>query len=138
MTVEIQFPIEFLVRGTPVSLQSKTAKSRANWKATVKEASYAALPEGHFWYEGPASLVIYYFPVVDIQGDLDNLIKLIQDALKAHVIKDDKQIERVVAQIFSPDATIVFRTSTPALESAIMSDEPVVYIRFCDHSREDF
>jgi hypothetical protein len=50
MSVEIDFPVEFIVAGTPLSRGN--TRSRAAWQETVKQASYAALPEGHFAFEG--------------------------------------------------------------------------------------
>jgi HAD superfamily hydrolase (TIGR01509 family) len=35
---KISFPLEFVVRGTPVSLQAKSSKSKEAWKQRVKEA----------------------------------------------------------------------------------------------------
>jgi crossover junction endodeoxyribonuclease RusA len=52
MSVEIAFPVEFIVLGTPVSLQAKRPSSRPGWKDRVKRASLVALPEGHFLSEG--------------------------------------------------------------------------------------
>src|ERR1035438_736292 len=46
--MEIAFPIEFLVRGTPVSLSSQNANAREQWKNRIKDASSRALPSPHF------------------------------------------------------------------------------------------
>jgi len=39
MSVEVEFPLEFLVAGTPVSLQAKRRESVDQWKARVIDAS---------------------------------------------------------------------------------------------------
>jgi hypothetical protein len=44
--LEPDFPIEFLVAGTPVSLQAKSGPAKEAWKARVRAASMAVLPEG--------------------------------------------------------------------------------------------
>jgi Holliday junction resolvase RusA-like endonuclease len=75
MSVEIQFPVEFVVQGTPVSLQAARAKSKEAWKQRVKEASYDALPEVHFSTEAPISVTLFYFPATEMQGDVDNIVK---------------------------------------------------------------
>jgi len=62
MSVEIVFPLEFVVPGTPLSLQSKRQTSRQVWKERVKQASYASLPEGHFMTDRPIAVTLYYFP----------------------------------------------------------------------------
>jgi hypothetical protein len=71
MTVEIDFPLEFVVEGTPVSLQSKRAASKEQWKSRIVEASRSVLPEGHFASEGPLAITLFYFPVAEMQGDVD-------------------------------------------------------------------
>src|SRR5215468_3752900 len=42
--MEISFPIEFLVFGTPVSFQAKNADARDAWKDRVKAASQNVIP----------------------------------------------------------------------------------------------
>lgn len=134
--MDIVFPVEFVVRGTPIS-SGGSGRSKTRWKAEVKEASYAGLPEMHVWYEGRTSLTLYYFPTVRMQGDIDNIIKMTQDALSKHVLKDDRQVERVVAQRFDPEAVFSFQNPSAVLESAIMSDEPTLYVRLSDDPFED-
>jgi hypothetical protein len=48
MSIEIEFPVEFVVAGTPASLQTKRAQTRTAWRDRVRVASLMALPEGHF------------------------------------------------------------------------------------------
>jgi hypothetical protein len=76
MSVEVLFPLEFVVRGTPVSFQAARAKSKEAWKKRVKEASYDALPEGHFSTEASISITLFYFPSTEMQGDIDNIVNL--------------------------------------------------------------
>jgi crossover junction endodeoxyribonuclease RusA len=134
--MEIQFPVEFVVHGTPISLAA-SSRSKQRWKATVKEASYTALPEQHIWYEGPVCVTIYYFPTEPMPGDIDNIIKMTLDALSNHILKDDRQIERIVAQKFNPNGGFAFTDASEVLEGAIISDEPVVYIRLSSDPYED-
>jgi hypothetical protein len=134
--MEIEFPLEFVVYGTPVSSGASSRSKRA-WKAEVKEASYLALPEGHFWYEGPAALTLYFFPIAPMSGDIDNIIKMTQDALTAHILRDDRQIERVVAQRFDPGSVFAFTDPSDVLAAAITSDEPALYVRLSTDPYED-
>lgn len=134
--MEIDFPVEFVVYGTAVSLQA-SAKSKNAWKADVKTASYDSLPEGHFWYEGRAALTLYYFPSEAMIGDIDNIIKTTQDALNGHILKDDHQIERVVVQRFNPDATFEFTDPSTTLEQALLSQESALYVKLSNDPYED-
>lgn len=135
-TMEIEFPAEFIVYGTAVSSQAST-RSRRRWKMEVKDASLSAMPEGHFWFEGPAALTLYYFPSVAMIGDVDNIIKPIQDALTGHVLKDDSQIDRVLAQRFNPETAIPFSEPSKVLTKAITSSESVLYVKISNDPYED-
>jgi crossover junction endodeoxyribonuclease RusA len=108
VTVEIQFPVEFVVQGTPVSLQAKRRESIREWQATVKRASRSVLPEGHFTAQGPIAVTLYYFPDALMQGDIDNIVKPILDALKRLIYVSDHQVERVLVQKFEPEHVFGF------------------------------
>jgi crossover junction endodeoxyribonuclease RusA len=86
--MEIAFPIEFLVSGTPVSLSSQNANAREQWKDRVKNASSLALPNPHFASTERLAVTIYYFPAEPMQGDIDNIVKLILDGMCRHVFVD--------------------------------------------------
>jgi Holliday junction resolvase RusA-like endonuclease len=96
--MEIAFPIEFLVRGTPVSLSSQNANAREQWKNRIKDASSRALPSPHFASVERLAVTIYYFPAEPMQGDVDNIVKLILDGMCRHVFVDDQQVERIVSK----------------------------------------
>jgi crossover junction endodeoxyribonuclease RusA len=134
--MEIDFPVEFIVYGTAVSLQA-SPKSKNAWKTEIKTASYASLPQGHFWYEGRAALTLYYFPSETMIGDVDNIIKTVQDSLSKHILKDDHQIDRVVVQRFNPDATFEFTDPSTTLEKALFSAESALYVKISNDPYED-
>jgi len=127
--LEPTFPIEFLVEGTPVSHQAKSARAKAEWKARVKRASSKVLPEGHWVTYDRVSVTIYYFPATEIEGDIDNIVKLMLDALKQHVFSDDSQVERLVVQKFEPDRVFQFELPSSILEQALRAPKPVSYVR---------
>jgi crossover junction endodeoxyribonuclease RusA len=136
MSVEIEFPVEFIVHGTPVSLQAKRAEAREAWKDRVRAASYTALPEGHFAAEGPIAITLFYFPDGEMQGDVDNIVKPILDALCRHIYIDDHQIERIVVQKFEPGRLFQFRQPSDVLSEALGSEPPFLYIRLRDDPTE--
>jgi len=100
MSVEIEFPLEFVVEGTPVSHQAKERRSIEQWKSRVIEASRPVLPQGHFATEAPLAITLFYFPADPMEGDLDNIVKPILDALERHIYINDKQIHRILVQKF--------------------------------------
>ncbi len=80
------FPFEVVVQGIPVSLQNKGKGSlRDKWRQSVKVAALKRRTEtSQFgWLDArPPALRIYYFRRDPMQGDIDNIIKPIMDALR--------------------------------------------------------
>ena len=136
MSVELEFPIEFVVQGTPVSLQAKRAEALKAWKTRVREASYSGLPEGHFSTDRPVSVTLYYFPDGQMQGDVDNIVKPVLDALCRHIYFDDHQVERVWVQKFEPGRLFEFRQPSKALSEALTGPKPLLYVRLGDDPTE--
>jgi len=127
--VEIHFPVEFVVDGTPVSLQASRSESKTQWKERVRVASNSALPESHWATTEKIAVTLYYFPEDTMQGDIDNIIKLILDALKQHIFMDDAQVERIVVQKFEPGNVFAFTAPSPMLSEALARSKPVLYVR---------
>lgn len=135
--MEIIFPIEFTVLGTPVSLQAKRAASKEQWKARVKDASASAIPQPHFVSDERIAVTIYYLPEERVEGDVDNIVKLILDALCKHIYIDDAQVERVVVQKFEPGNVFAFSGPSAAMVDALNGPKPVLYIRVSNDPFED-
>jgi len=136
MSVEIDFPLEFVVPGTPVSLQTKRADTRLACRAKVKAASSASLPEGHFSATSPIAVTLFYFPETEMQGDIDNIVKPVLDALSRHVYADDRQVERVWVQKFEPGRIFAFTDPSAVLEEALRGSKPLLFVRIHDDPRE--
>lgn len=137
MSLEPPFPLEFLVPGTPVSLQANRRESLDQWKANIRDASRGALPEGHFASQAPVAVTLYYFPDTEMVGDIDNIIKPTLDALCHHVYVDDRQVERVLVQKFEPNRIFPFRSPSLALDAAILGAKPLLYVRISDDPFEE-
>jgi hypothetical protein len=134
--VEILFPVEFIVPGTPVSLQAK-GPSKEIWKERVKSASTPTLPEGHWLTDEPIAVTLFYFPAEPMTGDLDNIIKLVLDALARHVYRGDRQIERILVQKFEPESIFEFAMPSQTLRKAMSSDKPLLYVRLSNDPFEE-
>lgn len=127
--VEISFPLSFAVGGTPVSSQSSSARSRQRWKEEVVRAARTVVVEGKWLTSDPFSLLIYDFPEAPPQGDVDNIVKLIQDALCHVVYVDDSVIRRVVAQRFLDSELEQYDDYPDLVAEALVNDPPFVFIR---------
>ncbi len=88
-------PIEFIVIGTPKSVQSKNA-AKAAWKTVVRGAATASLPTPHLLATSFLRATVMYFYVTTTL-DLDNILKPILDAMKTVVYLDDDQIVDLIA-----------------------------------------
>lgn len=135
--MEIVFPAEFVVLGTPVSAQAKEPSSKTEWKNVVKAASLGALPSPHFATDKRISLTLYYFPADRMTGDVDNIIKLVADALASHIYLDDDQIDRVVVQRFEPGSVFGFSNPSVELVGAITGPKPALYVKVSIDPFED-
>ncbi len=136
-SLEIQFPLEFLVAGTPVSLSAKRRESVDLWKRRVVDATRPALPEGHFATKNPMSATLFYFPAAEMAGDIDNIVKPVLDALGKHIYVDDRQVHRVLVQKFEPGNVFGFGAPSPILQDALGSAKPVLYVRLSNDPFED-
>ena len=67
-----------------------------------------------------------------MQGDIDNRVKPILDALSGYVYRDDEQVERLVVQRFGSGLPFRFLNPSNVLISALGADGPVVYIGVAD------
>lgn len=136
--MEPDLPIEFWVSGTPVSLQAKNPKAREGWGSRVRSACATSLHEGFFMIGSGVSLsaTFYYFPDGPMQGDVDNIIKPILDALNGYLYADDHQIDRVLVQRFMFQNLSLFSNPTPTLYEGLSLPRPNLYIRIADCTQE--
>jgi hypothetical protein len=123
-------PLEFLVTGTPVSLQSANTKAREGWKALVLAAAEEEI-EGDSWAfeDCRLSITLLYFPQAEMQGDVDNIAKLTIDALAPRVYLDDSLVDRVLVQRFYPENPVTFYEPSKKLLKALTTREPVLFVK---------
>jgi crossover junction endodeoxyribonuclease RusA len=133
----IEFPLEFLVKGMPVSVQAKRPKSKIEWQQRVRDASSTVIPSPHFASDDGISVTMYFLPADAMQGDIDNIIKPIIDALKGHIYIDDQQVERIVIQKFEPSSGYRFVQPSAMLAEAFETERPVLYVRISDNPIKD-
>lgn len=82
-------------------------------------------------------MTIYYFPAEPMQGDVDNIVKLILDGMCRHVFVDDQQVERIVIQKFEPGSIFSFSKPAPLMIEAINGQKPILYIRVSNDPFEE-
>jgi Holliday junction resolvase RusA-like endonuclease len=78
------YPLEVVVSGVPISLQSKSSRNRDAWKRRVSGAARTRRRETYelgFLDDRSLAVTIYYFPRESMVGDVDNIVKPIMDAM---------------------------------------------------------
>lgn len=85
------FPIEFIFDGPPLSLQSKNGARKTAYKNMVALAAQAVLPAGFIPVSDEVKITITYY-YETILGDIDNIIKPIQDSLNNIIYDDDNKV----------------------------------------------
>ena len=72
-----------------------------------------------------------------MEGDIDNIVKPVLDALGKHIYIDDSQVERVVVQKFEPGNVFPFAAPTTTLADALIRPKPLLCVRLSDNPFED-
>jgi len=85
------FPIEFTFEGPPLSLQSKNKARKRSYKQAIEAAARLVLPAGFAAVADQLEIKITYY-YEGVCGDVDNMIKPIQDSLNGVIYIDDNQI----------------------------------------------
>ncbi len=103
----------------------------------MKVASKTAMPDPHFASDERVAVTLFYLPNEPMQGDIDNIVKPILDALSQHIYLDDSQVERVVVQKFEPGNVFSFQQPTDTFLMALNGTKPVLYVRVSNNPAED-
>src|ERR1043166_9107177 len=117
-------PFEFYIEGPPVSLQTRNRARLQAWKVSVQNAAIA------FWNnrqqpsaESLQFSITYFYNEVAI-GDVDNIIKPIQDALVGLKYLDDSQITDAICRKRASNLQFVFHDiSDVLLDGLTLFDE---------------
>ena len=131
--VQIEFPVELLIKATPISLGA-SARSIQRWRGLVRRTAQDRLQAGRWATVDPVTVAIFYFPPARMQGDIDNIAKPILDALGRLVFVDDNQVEMLLIAKFEPGRVFPFADPTEILAQAIGSERPCLYVRVDDQA----
>lgn len=121
-------PFEFIVTGSPVSLQTNNRNLLQTWKAQVREAPLARLPVGASPIGQPVQVIITHY--YDTQPpDIDNCIKPILDALNTIIYDDDKQITELTVKQRNINGLFRIRRMPIILAQAFANSEEFVHVK---------
>ena len=131
-----ELPLEFVIHGIAVSLQG-SASARAQWIEHVRETARQARGVERWALGARLAVTLFYFPAVEMQGDLDNIVKPILDGMSRCLFLDDRQIERIVIQRFEPAHLFAFEQPSVALAQAMGAGQAALYVRITGDLHED-
>ena len=118
---------EICVQGQPVSAQTANRQALRTWKATVADAARTAWT----WnapLTGDVAFEIAYY-AEGKTGDLDNLVKPIQNALQGIAYANDTQVRKLSGARFDIDANYKVRFMPLILGAAFAGGRPFIHIR---------
>ncbi|MBD2183285.1 RusA family crossover junction endodeoxyribonuclease [Planktothrix sp. FACHB-1355] len=129
-------PFEFIVTGSPVSLQTNNRTLLQNWKAKVRQAALDRLPVGASPIITPVRVIIAHYYKRQ-PPDIDNIIKPIIDGLNLVVYADDKQVTDLIVKRRNLKSLVNVQTIPAIIAQAFANDEPFVYVKI-DVASEPF
>lgn len=126
-----RLPWDFVVPGTPVSINSKNKALKARWKAAVASAASMVWPDGHpLLTDNDLEISITHYHDSATPLDVDNSMKLIQDALSGVIYLDDKQLVTRHSYLLDLNGTYRVRGKMSAeLGRGFSFDAPFVHVK---------
>jgi crossover junction endodeoxyribonuclease RusA len=118
---------EVCVHGQPVSAQTARRRVLQAWKLRVREACAEVWTDQPPIGEQVIIRVTHYCEKV--LGDVDNLIKPIQDALQGVVYWNDRQVSDTIGNRRRINGSFVVRYMSMPLAAAFSDGRPFVHIR---------
>ena len=118
-------PFEFIVPGPPVSRQTRHGAARRRWMQDVRNAASGWEPEPAFAKE--VMVTIRYF-FEGSRRDVDNIPKLILDALVGLAYIDDRLVTDLVCRARQANVNPTIDNATDLLRSALRDFDEFIYI----------
>ena len=121
--------LDFTIAGVPISAQTKSPKARRNWRNRIRATARAESASESSIVADEVSIVILYFYEGDTDIDVDNVPKLILDALSSIVYLDDMQVSQVITRKTRLAGGLVIDSPSPSLAAALDVGGDFVYVR---------
>jgi Holliday junction resolvase RusA-like endonuclease len=128
--------LDVCVHGQPVSAQTAKRGALEAWKRHVRAACIAAWKQGQPPLDAAVGLQVTFYRESEL-GDVDNLLKPIQDALQGIAYHNDRQISDVSSRRRDIDKAFKVRYMSPALATAFSNGRQFVHIEvWCNPDQE--
>lgn len=130
------WPLEFVVRETPKSLQSRQASSTGPWQKRLRGEARAALGLPQPLSGSFLVCVTYIVDHVNRRKripDIDNINKPIIDSMKQVVYADDSEVTDVLSRKRDIDGALQLNNPSPALIQGLSTRGDLLHV-FVDHA----
>jgi Holliday junction resolvase RusA-like endonuclease len=119
---------DFVVRGTPRSRQRGRKAVGEEWKETVRAAAHRLWPANRPPYAAELQALIVYYYWKETTIDIDNISKLILDAIKGLLIDDDQLVSQLIVRKTDLTAISSVRDPSEVLAPFLGIEENFVYV----------
>ncbi|HEX3109196.1 MAG TPA: RusA family crossover junction endodeoxyribonuclease [Thermoanaerobaculia bacterium] len=124
-------PFEMVVLGTPIAGQG-SKKARRRWQNEINAVAREKAADGDLPESGPVVFRLAYFYLQSQAADLDNIVKVAQDALKMVAFVDDRQVVDLVVSARPKEGDYRINV-TPELATGLAGHSDFIHI-VVDHS----
>ncbi|MCU0545444.1 MAG: RusA family crossover junction endodeoxyribonuclease [Oscillatoriaceae cyanobacterium Prado104] len=121
-------PFEFIITGTPVSLQTNNRAKLQEWKAKVRETAAEVLPIGMEATRETVHVIITHYCIVQT-SDLDNIVKPIVDSMNSIVYIDDRQVTDLTVKRRKFKEFADLAAISPLIAEALGAGEEFIYVK---------
>lgn len=124
-------PFEFIIKGTPVSQQTRNKRRLREWKDTVRSSAQERWPGGESPLDQPVQIfAVYYYEGAAL--DTDNMIKPIQDALKGLIYSDDCVVTDSRSAKRPLDGSFRVRGMSPVLADGFCDGSDFIHVKILE------
>jgi Holliday junction resolvase RusA-like endonuclease len=120
---------DFVVIGVPRTPQTKSRKSREDWKQKVAQAARHRWPAGQVPFSADAKVTIIYFYEHTTSIDVDAIAKYILDGLEGVAYDDDRIVSDLTLRKTNQLADMSVANPPTVLADALGRYAQFVYVR---------
>ncbi|OJW58661.1 MAG: crossover junction endodeoxyribonuclease RusA [Sphingobacteriales bacterium 50-39] len=121
-------PFDFVVKGPPVSQQTKKRARLQAWKQRVRQAAQIYWPAGDPPSADELTIIVTNF-YEDAAPDVDNIVKPIQDALIGVVYNDDSQITDCMTKKRKITGSFKVKGLSRAMADGFVMDADFIHVK---------
>lgn len=129
-------PLEFTIQGPPVSLQTRNRQRLQAWKAAVRQAAQAVVPNGAQPLTDDVTFSVTYYYDTN-SPDVDNIIKPMQDALVGLVYVDDDQIQETKSRKKDINGSYRIRNAAPIVVQGFISGVDFLHVKVEQYTNQN-